>query len=240
MAGKISAITTRVSVRVEGAVGKAAGRVLGNKMMGWPKIQAALHNVLPLLPMLSFESAPFLIPMAGICNLRNVLCDSFANVVAGVKGRDQEIIRQFNHEIEEIKTQVLNFVDKLVEGLRSKMGMNSILYQLDDHEISHVFENWIKETEVAKLGGKEAEARLKAMLAKQIDLKSGDSSYLDYLGEEISSSGITATLARQIAELQKKTEKYLKDNPLQNGNGQSGDNSDGVQGGQAAGRKKSV
>ncbi|NQU17233.1 MAG: hypothetical protein HQ564_04120 [Candidatus Saganbacteria bacterium] len=178
-----------------------------------PLIELAIMNpplVIPMLQAIVINKVPIVF---GICNLAHIIAENLGNIIAGIKGRNDELIREFQGQIDQIKSTINSFLDTLITDLRSEMGIDAIDYELDQHKISHAFEDWMRDANLMDLGNPKELAELKELLKERIGLDAEDDDLIKILENKLASADITEDLAAQVASLKLEMEEYIKDHP---------------------------
>jgi len=154
-----------------------------------------------------------MIVVAGICNLQKIVYERLGSVISGLKGENEQIMNKFQKEIDAIKGSINTFIGKLVDKLKKEMGPNAIDYDLDDHDISHAFEEWISTSDITKLSTPEARQRLKALIMEHIQMDEKDQTYDKMIDEALQSDDFMGKLAEKMKDLRNKVENELKNEP---------------------------
>ena len=159
------------------------------------------------------SEAPLLLPLVfGWCNLQHIIYENLGSIIAGIKGRNTELIQKFDREIEALKKNTAGFINSMVEDLSKEMGLNDWEYELDDHEISHAFEDWLKEANFNDLANPAETARLKELIKGKIGIEAGEDNLDAIIGRHLASGDFNG-LVRELEGLREKTDQYLEDNP---------------------------
>lgn len=197
------------------------GRILCTVGQANQRVNMVIRNH-PRLAQLAFAGAVLLLKpadaflllplMFGWCNLAHIIYENLGNIVAGIKGRNEELIQKFDREIEALKKNIAGFINSMVGDLRKDMGLNDWQYELDDHEISHAFEHWLEKADFNDLANPAETARLKELLKEKIGIKAGEDNLDAIIGRHLASGDFNG-LIRELEGLREKTDQYLEDNP---------------------------
>lgn len=187
----------------------AASRAFKNtSLAGFTINNLPILAVLPLIIESPVQGLPFVF-FHGICNLQCILFENLGNIISGIKERNDELIRHFQKEIDAIKNNIVTFIGRMVKDLQNEMGFDSTSFNLDNHEISHVFEEWLKDTDLNNLADPAESKRLRQMLKDKIGLQTGDEAYAAIVDKHLESGEFLDSLAGQMKDLRGKTQEYL-------------------------------
>ena len=182
---------------------------------------ALLATVIILSPTLVSSAKGGLILGRGTCNLQHVIYENLGKILTGIKGRDNELIHQFRDEIGAIKSLITSFIGKMVTDLENEMGGDAVDYNLDNHSISHAFEDWLETADLTRLGDPSQKAQLRALLRERINLQEEDTEYSKIIEQALESDGFLERLQGQVTDLKDKTTAHLERNRPQGKQGET-------------------
>jgi len=160
-----------------------------------------------------------MIAVAGICNLQKIVYERLGTVISGLKGENEQVMNKFQKEIDGIKGSINTFIGNLIDKLKKEMGPNAIDYDLDDHDISHAFEEWISTSDITKLSSPQSRQRLKELIMEHIQMDEKDQGYAKMIDDALQSDDFMGNLAGKMKSLREKVENELHNqphNPAQN------------------------
>ncbi|OGC06323.1 hypothetical protein A2526_01415 [candidate division WOR-1 bacterium RIFOXYD2_FULL_36_8] len=155
--------------------------------------------------------------MVATCNTKEIIFANLGAVITGLEGHDRELAQKFEAEIDSIKGLVNGFISKLVTELKREMGVDAVDFNLDEHEISHAFEDWFEAADLSRLSDKAQVDALKALLRDHIGLEAAnpeDQRHIKALDKKLASDGVVGHLANKMLDLYSKVEAFSREKAL--------------------------
>lgn len=205
--------------RAYASMQRSAGEVLTGKLSG---LIGALVSNPPLAFPALFSMASIQFPLVfGFCNFKGIISENLASVIAGMTRHQEQLMKEFDAQIEKIKGTITRFIGKMIEDLTKEMGLKAHKFNLDPHEISHAFEDWVREADLTKLDDPAQKRKLKELLAEHIDIQPEEEGYLGVLDRSLGTEGFNQ-ISREMAELKKKVDARTRELEAEADRGRSG------------------
>lgn len=160
----------------------------------------------------------------GICNLQHVIYACLSDLIKGIKGREEELSKQFKQQTDLLKEHITKFANGLVDRIKKELGFDALDLNLDAHDdVSHVIEDWVEEIKDWDNPGRgDQMVRLKEMLQEKIGLNDKNAGILD---KQLNSAGFKDVLG-EFTKLKNDVSTYIVEHPGVSKDKKTGSNGD--------------